>query len=98
MSNYCKKCGLYMYNFMGYHQCPPQWECYSQEDGDPDDLRRFYANDAEDAATKFFKREDADYDYPDSLTICVRKVGTDEWETLEMEAETTRTYHNVTKR
>ncbi len=57
---WCKTCGAFIL-YPGSHVCPPQWECWHEdEESREHSARKVYARNSEAAATEWAKRNDED--------------------------------------
>ena len=85
MSDQCPICGSYTFGsqFLGKpHRCPPAWWCWISDpdyDMERDDGMRIYNTHADDAATEYMERWDAEGDYVciggDEMQVSVAPVG-----------------------
>jgi hypothetical protein len=91
MSDYkqCTKCGEWGWSS---HRCKPTW--FVRPDYyDEGEERTVYANDPEEAATKFLDERFSDFDYPKSMTVIVINPDHTEQHTVEIEVEAVPSFH-----
>lgn len=100
MSNYCSKCGNYIYVTFP-HTCPPSWIGIELTDENRDNLEAvdeddaatiLHAVDAEDAAREFWERRCAEEANYDGGKCAVRPINGGEWEIFDVTVEQTLMY------